>query len=195
MKTIEKSCKRCGKAFQAPLWRETTKAKLGPQKFCGKDCASRGGRFVPFEERFWAKVNKTEGCWLWTGTTTPFGYGQIWYTLPNGRQTMARAHKLSYQMLVGPVPKGLGVLHRCDVPTCVNPAHLFLGTAKENMEDCSRKGRKPKGEKKVVSPEKRQRMEQMIREGYTHREIQKELGVCQRTVERCSSIVKGYSNG
>ncbi len=76
------------------------------------------------------------GCWLWTAGVSGDGYGAI---KRNGRQE--RAHRLAWEMLHGPIPAGLLVLHQCDVPLCVNPAHLFLGTAKDNYADSKQKGR------------------------------------------------------
>lgn len=72
------------------------------------------------------KVHKTEGCWIWTGSRV-HGYGQ---TSINGHN--ARAHKLIYEYLVGPVPEGLQLDHLCRNPLCVNPAHLEPVTAREN---------------------------------------------------------------
>jgi hypothetical protein len=75
------------------------------------------------------------GCWLWTGATTG-GYGQFYH---KGKQH--RAHRLSYEMHKGEVPEGADVCHKCDVRCCVNPDHLFIGTRKDNMQDCVTKGR------------------------------------------------------
>lgn len=88
--------------------------------------------------RFWKKVSKTKGCWLWTGHTIRGGYGVMRYTSSNRATT---AHRISYEIHVGPIPDGMFVLHRCDVPACVNPAHLFLGTQFDNMRDMVAKGR------------------------------------------------------
>jgi len=71
-------------------------------------------------------------CWEWLGSKNKGGYGN---------------HRLSYEYFIGHIPKGLCVCHKCDNPGCVNPNHLFLGTYKENMQDCKIKGRICKGEK------------------------------------------------
>lgn len=89
------------------------------------------------EERFWAKVEKTDECWLWRGSTIWDGYGQIMVRLPDGKPTMARVHRVAWELLVGPIPDGLWVLHHCDTSICVRPGdrHLFLGTHDDNMRD------------------------------------------------------------
>lgn len=94
------------------------------------------------EERFWQKVNKTETCWLWTAAKHFFGYGLI--GCPDKPKRILRAHRASWEMAFGPIPKGLYVLHKCDVPSCVNPDHLFLGTHQQNVDDMVRKGRNAK---------------------------------------------------
>lgn len=87
-------------------------------------------------ERFWAKVNKTDSCWLWTANTSPQGYGS-W----GCNKRSLRAHRVAYYLHNGPIAAGLSVCHRCDTPACVNPAHLFLGTHTDNMRDSLKKGR------------------------------------------------------
>lgn len=90
-------------------------------------------------ERFWARVVKGDGCWVWTGARNAQGYGRM--TAGSRGAGYLRAHRVSWELANGPVPKGLWVLHRCDNPPCVNPAHLWLGTRLDNMRDCSAKGR------------------------------------------------------
>lgn len=94
---------------------------------------------------FWRHVNKDNdgGCWLWTGGAKGQGnYGCAWW---NGRQWLA--HRLAYTLLCGSIPTGLYVLHVCDVPRCVNPDHLRLGTPRDNMQDACCKGRQARGER------------------------------------------------
>jgi hypothetical protein len=109
---------------------------------------------VPFSERFWAKVNKggpvpshqpeLGPCWVWTAKTNHDGYGQI---REGGEGTpFLQAHRANWVFANGPIPDGLWVLHRCDNPLCVRPAHLFLGTASDNTRDAMRKGRMAIGE-------------------------------------------------
>lgn len=84
------------------------------------------------------------GCWIWMGRCLPFGYGVL--SMGRARGSVP-AHRLSYEHFVGPIPKGMFVCHRCDVPQCVNPNHLFLGTARENLQDAAGKGRMAWGAK------------------------------------------------
>lgn len=104
--------------------------------------------------RFWKRVD-IEGpvhpvhgqCWLWTGDRLKNGYGRL--SAPRGIESLA--HRLAWDLLVGPIPKDLCVLHKCDLPACVNPGHLFLGTNKDNTQDMYAKGRGVLGETCVQS--------------------------------------------
>ena len=91
--------------------------------------------------RFMAKTQPAEtGCWEWQGYRRAGGYGQ--YRGPAGRQSrLVAAHRFAYEAFVAPIPDGLSVMHRCDNPPCVNPAHLELGSQRDNMTDAARKGR------------------------------------------------------
>lgn len=97
------------------------------------------------EARFWRYVKKTDGCWEWLGSKTSGGYGQLMVKGENGFRPV-RAHRFSYQLHYGKIPKGEGfhgtcILHHCDNPPCVNPKHLFPGTNRENIDDMKKKGR------------------------------------------------------
>jgi len=76
------------------------------------------------------------GCWLWLGHLHGSGYPRLKINKKN-----KSAHRYSYEAFVGPIPDGLLVCHKCDVPSCVNPAHLFVGTHKDNARDMMQKGR------------------------------------------------------
>lgn len=91
-----------------------------------------GGPFRPklsIEDRFWSKVNKTETCWLWVGTMRDTGYGIF-----SVKNVSHRAHRWSWEMLVGEIPEGMYIDHRCMNKACVKPEHLRLATHKENSE-------------------------------------------------------------
>lgn len=92
-------------------------------------------------DRFWARVQKNPGpdaCWLFTGAKCCPG-GHIYFAREDGSRVSA--HRFSYQLHRGAIPKGKVVMHTCDVARCVNPAHLRVGTQKENVHDAIQKGR------------------------------------------------------
>lgn len=116
-------CQRCG------AWINSTR---------GHDC--RMDRpydlLAAFHNRL--SMDSASGCWLWQGRLTQLGYGLC----PLGQKgKRVLAHRLSYELFIERIPDGLYVCHKCDTPKCVNPKHLFLGTAKDNRADCLLKGR------------------------------------------------------
>ncbi len=88
------------------------------------------------EQRFWGRINKTDTCWLWTGAKSKTGYGNLKFL-----NVFRSAHRVSWALTFGGIPEGMCVLHKCDVRNCVNPAHLFLGSNRDNTRDMIAKGR------------------------------------------------------
>jgi len=96
--------------------------------------------------RFWSKVNRTDNpaeCWEWTAYKDRHGYGQFGVSNP---RRVEYSNRTAWAITNGPIPDGMHICHRCDNPSCCNPAHLFLGTAADNMVDAATKGRMPRGE-------------------------------------------------
>jgi len=90
---------------------------------------------------FWAKVDKSGDCWLWTGARDRDGYGKFQVTIHgSNRQRCTRAHRFAFELAHGR-PATLNVLHSCDRPACVRPDHLFEGTQQDNARDALKKGR------------------------------------------------------
>ena len=139
-----------------------------------------------FQEKFIPEPNS--GCNLWLAGMTKDGYGKF----KMGGKTMP-AHRVAWMFAYGEIPEGLQVLHKCDVRSCVNPKHLFLGTNKDNMADRNRKGRAtgPHGERsfhaKLTADQVRE-----IRMRYENRygqatELAKEFGVTNSAIVAIAS--------
>lgn len=130
------------------------------------------------------KINEENGCWEWTGTMhSKNGYGSIGV----GSSNSVKAHKISYILHKGEIPKGRCVCHICDIPKCVNPDHLFIGTIKDNSDDKFRKGRfvSCKGEKNggcKITESTAKKIKEMLNEGKTQMEISKFFNVNYKTV-------------
>jgi hypothetical protein len=147
-------------------------------------------------ERFFAMVAKTETCWLWTGYTACSGlpYGSFGLRDGTGRSVPVGAHRWSWAYHHGPIPPGLWVCHTCDVPSCVNPAHLFLGTPRENNDDKIAKGRATttKGlqlgmrhpHARLTDDQVREMRRLHAEQGFGAKRLAKRYGVGQTTIHR-----------
>ncbi len=132
--------------------------------------------------RFFAKVQKStdaDGCWLWAASTREAGYGcikierHIWDT-----------HRASWVIHNGEIPDKMFVLHNCDIRSCVNPAHLFLGTHQDNMDDASEKGRVGNGTRRLTFEQANEIKGRYAVGGITLLQLSVEYAVCEEVVRR-----------
>jgi len=135
----------------------------------------------PVSERFWAKVEKlgANECWVWKGATRR-GYGVI--RLGGVGSQIIGAHRVAYELMVGPIPETICVLHYCDNRSCVNPGHLWLGTKLDNASDREAKGRgiTPSGEEhgaKLTWPQINEIRRRYRTGQFSYRELAAEYGV------------------
>lgn len=145
---------------------------------------SRWGHMTA-EDRYWANVIKTDGCWGWRGATS-HGYGVF-----GALKKRYKAHRFSYELHHGPIGEGLVVCHRCDNPPCSNPDHLFLGTTADNMADAAAKNRMPRGtahHMARLTPERVREIRARYDAGETLYGLSKRFGVHRRTLR--SAIIR-----
>ncbi len=138
----------------------------------------------PLEDRFWTLTDRAGDCWIWTGPRDHHGYGK-WQTTGHKRSNI-KVHRWSYEHFNGPIPDGLMIRHTCDHPSCVNPAHLLVGTMQDNMNDKVARNRQQQGEGIAQSVLTRSDVLE-IRERYAaggiyQRELAHEFGVTQSAI-------------
>lgn len=132
-------------------------------------------------EKFWNNIRKADAnqCWVWRGGKDSNGYGILRF---NGK-TM-RPHRLMWMLKNGKIPKGLGVLHKCDNRPCCNPSHLFLGTQAENVADAASKNRMDHVGQHKLSLHQISAMKKLLDQGLSQREIAIKFELHQSTVSR-----------
>ncbi len=141
-------------------------------------------RYPTFEQQL-ANVytEPNTGCWLWPGVQ----HGK-WYGRHTEKGVRKYAHRLSYEYHKGPIPEGLSVLHKCDVPLCINPDHLWAGTHLENVADMVAKNRHakersgPRGEGTANAKLNEAQVMEILGEQGRHGDIGKRYGVSQHAV-------------
>lgn len=179
---LEAVCRTCGKEFR--YFRSN-----GPAHYCSRSCADVGRR-RPIEARLWERIQITPGCWNWTGPNDR-GYGYL--RRGNKHQPRISAHRLSWELNVGPIPDGLFVCHHCDNPSCIRPDHLFLGTSADNSSDAVRKGRRPTGEQHHnarLTAEQVREIRRRFNDGATTAQLGRAFGVTRQNIR---FIVTGKS--
>ncbi len=139
---------------------------------------------VSLKERFYSKfkINGKSGCWEWTATKFPKGYGCFKL---NGKSI--GAHRVSYEIHNGKIDEKKVICHHCDNPSCVNPDHLFMGTQKENLLDRKLKGRSIFGERNgrcKLKHEQVNKIRALLSNKIDQRIIAKQFGVCQTNISR-----------
>jgi len=145
------------------------------------DTAQLAARFA---DKFIPEPNS--GCWLWTARLEKSGYGSMSRggKIAQGSQGIG-AHRASWLIHRGPIPRGLFVCHHCDVRACVNPDHLYLGDCKKNLSDAASRKRMAWGERHgraKLTAEKVRVIRRMRQHGFLHREIAAEVGVSRGAV-------------
>lgn len=145
-------------------------------------------RYRPVEERFLDKFSngRHDKCWPWKGCVSRgYGYIRDERSTDGSKVRNILAHRFAYERAFGPVPDGMFVLHQCNNPLCVNPAHLRIGNHKDNMDDLKKSGRalgRPK--RSSLTPQQVATAKKMLAKGYTQKDVAQKIGVHRTTVQR-----------
>jgi hypothetical protein len=173
---------KCLKCNEIYVYKLSAKS-MSNTKNCRKCVKGKHINFKTPEEYIKAKTTiDKNGCWLWNGYVKKDGYAYSKY-----RGIQKKAHAFSYQTFKGVIPKGMFVCHTCDVRHCINPKHLWIGTAKDNSIDCVKKGRDnpPQGEKNGTSKLKDKdilNIRKEFKNGMQQKEIAKQHNISKTNV-------------
>lgn len=185
-----KPCATCGDSFERRP--KNSASEWAARRFCSRLCASRGAPppvRKPAAQRLAEMTDKRPGlgphgdCWEWTGYRTRHGYGRM----KNDRGQHVGAHRVALEGTFGPLPPDTHVLHHCDHPPCVNPAHLFLGDTPANMADMSAKGRAARGEKNFRAVLTEELVRSIRADTRSNAEVARELQVNAATISKVRS--------
>ena len=189
---LQFTCAQCSKSFNRYLpWTK----RVIRHYFCNLECRRRF-ELADRVRLFWSKVNKTDGCWLWTGGRyRPSGYGRVSIGVHDGHHKYQSTHRFSYELHFGPVPSSKMVCHHCDVKTCVRPDHLYVGDAFTNMRDASNRGLLPKGRQSPAHTANLTKLSEAdiptiraaLAAGVSQRQIAADYGVHQSVISRIGS--------
>jgi hypothetical protein len=192
-------CEVCEKLFK---WRRENKRKKLPT-WCSRECRVKSGnfgfrpggplridemtpqeKFERLKKSFEKNVVRSFGCWSWKGTIDKGGYGIMTCNKKHGSD---RAHRASWIIHKGQIPKGILVCHKCDHPECTNPDHLFLGTSADNTKDMIQKNRKVIGSKMPTSKlteEKVRVIKELLNQKISYTKISAMFGVGVSAITR-----------
>ena len=142
---------------------------------------------MTLEERFWSKVNKNGegGCWIWTSATNTDGYGKFELDYK-----MIAAHRLSFELFNGPIPRGKYICHRCNRRNCVNPDHIYAGTQRQNVDDMLRDDRHSNGAKRRLTGQEVAEIRSSAASGIPFKVLCEQF---DRTFLTISRIVNGHA--
>ena len=147
---------------------------------------------IPSEDRFIALVKETSTCWLWIGAKDKDGYGNF----QKATRMKERAHRWIWKYLIGPIPKDKFICHTCDTPSCVNLAHLYVGTAQSNANDKVDRNRQSRiGPPTKVKKEETTQLQSLYNKGTPVKELATQRGVSRATLYNHIKAEKQLSIG
>lgn len=189
---VYKICAFCGEQFTRPE-KKYSDSMWASRRFCSHRCAGRGKPkwHVSIRDKFFFHVfpEPMSGCWLWDGPqTSRGGYGQFAF----GDRRNIKAHRYSYELHKGPIPDSLFVCHKCDTPACVNPDHLYVGTAADNAADAVSRNRSCRGQKNTHAILTEIQVRQIRRSTASVAVLVSRYGIAESTVR---AVLKRHSWG